>query len=90
MELDRILLSVHEAFLEHPDQFRPSGAILRLLALTLYNNDFEFDGQFWSAPTFVSKRSKFHPNWFNFGGVIAKRVKTANIQYSAEAYLQAE
>jgi len=44
MYLDRILRSVHEAFIENPNPSRPSGAILRLLALTLYNNDFEFDG----------------------------------------------
>jgi len=28
------------------------------------------------APTFGSHCSRFHPNWFTFGGVIAERVKT--------------
>ena len=29
----------------------------------------------WPAPTFGSQRSKFHPNWFTFGEVIAGHVK---------------
>jgi len=35
-------------------------------------------------PTFGSQYSKFHPNWFTFGEVIAERVKAvllAHIEY---------
>ena len=29
----------------------------------------------WQPPTFGSQSSKLHPDWFNFGGVIAGRLK---------------
>jgi len=61
MDLDRILLSVNEAFLEHPDTSRSSGAILRLLALTPYNNDFEFDGLFFLQICGVAMGRKYAP-----------------------------
>jgi len=61
MDLERILACVHEAFLENPDPSRPSGAILRLLALTLYNNDFEFDGQFFLQICGVAMGRKYAP-----------------------------
>jgi len=47
MTLVCILLTVQQAFHENPNPFRPNDAILKLLSLTLYNNDFEFDGQFF-------------------------------------------
>jgi len=49
------------------------------------------------APNSELECSRFHPNWFAFGGVIAEYVNTNKsrpkekyIQYSAEAYLPAE
>jgi len=35
MTLDRILVTVQEAFIENPNPFRPDQAILQLLSLTL-------------------------------------------------------
>ena len=47
MKLDLIFESIQKLFLLHPDPTRPDHALLRLLKLTLYNNDFEFNGQFF-------------------------------------------
>jgi len=51
--LDRILVTVQGAFIENPSPFRPDQAILQLLSLTLYNNEFEFNGQFLANVTFA-------------------------------------
>jgi len=32
-------------------------------------------------PTMYSECSRFHPNWFTFGGVIAERVNTAKLPH---------
>jgi hypothetical protein len=47
MKLDRILSTTRDALRRHPQPGRPDDHLLRLLDLTLNNNDFEFNGQFY-------------------------------------------
>jgi len=65
MTLVRILLTVQQAFHENPNLFRPDDAILKLLSLTLYNNDFEFDGQFFLQLRAVAMGRKYAPSTAN-------------------------
>ena len=45
MNIDIILNTVRDTFINHPDPLRPDIEILELLELTLKNNDFQFAGQ---------------------------------------------
>lgn len=47
MRIDRTLATTRRALQKHPASGRPDGHLLRLLELTLRNNDFTFDGQFY-------------------------------------------
>jgi GIY-YIG catalytic domain len=47
MKLDRVMTATREALRKHPEPDRPDAHLLRLLELTLKNNDFEFNGQFY-------------------------------------------
>ena len=53
-----------EAFQVNPNPFRPDEAILQLLSLTLYNNDFEFNSQFCLQLCGVGMGRKYAP-WSN-------------------------
>jgi len=65
MTLDRILLTVQQAFDENPNPVRPDDAILKLLSLTLYKNDFEFNGQFYLQLCGVAMGRKYAPSTAN-------------------------
>ena len=47
INLDRVLEIVRQNFIKYPDESRPVKEILELLEITLKNNDFEFNGQFY-------------------------------------------
>lgn len=47
MNLDRILETVKQAFIKHPQQDRPDSHILQLLEITLRGNDFEFNEEYF-------------------------------------------
>jgi hypothetical protein len=47
MNIDIILKTVEQTFLEYPDSTRPDKELLDLLEITLRNNDFEFAGKFY-------------------------------------------
>lgn len=47
MKLDRVMNTTREALRKHPRPDRPDAHLLRLLEITLNNNDFEFNGQFY-------------------------------------------
>jgi len=65
MTLDLIMETVREAFKENPNPFRPDEAILQLLPLTLYNNDFEFNSQFYLQLYRVAMGRKYAPSTAN-------------------------
>ena len=47
MKLNRVMSTTRDALKKHPVPGRPDAHLLRLLELTLNNNDFEFNGQFY-------------------------------------------
>jgi len=65
MKLDLIMETVREAFQENPNPFRSDEAILQLLSLTLYNNDFEFNSQFYLQLCGVAMGRKYAPSTAN-------------------------
>ena len=65
MQLDFISETVREAFQENPNPFRPNEAILQLLSLTLYNNDFEFNSQFYLQLCGIAMGRKYAPSTAN-------------------------
>jgi len=65
MKLDLILESVQQAFSDNPNPLRPDKAILQLSALTLYNNDIEFNGQFYLQLSGVDMGRKYAPSTAN-------------------------
>ncbi len=57
--------AVQQAFTHHPDPSRPSEALLKLLKLSLENNDFAFNGQWYLQKFGVAMGKKFAPNYAN-------------------------
>lgn len=47
MKLNRVMDTTRDAFKKHPEPGRPDTHLLRLLELTLNNNDFNFNGEFY-------------------------------------------
>jgi len=47
MHIDLIINCIQEIFTEYPDPSQPDSEIIQLLKITLENNDFEFDSQFY-------------------------------------------
>jgi len=65
MRIDLILSSVREIFRLYPDPARPDEGIIRLLELTLNNNDFEFDGKFYLQICGIAMGRKYAPSAAN-------------------------
>ena len=65
MRIDLIIDSIREAFRDFPDPARPDEGILELLSLTLHNNDFEFDGQFYLQVCGIAMGRKYAPSAAN-------------------------
>ena len=58
MDIDLTISIIHEIFAEFPDSRRPDKQLLRLLELTLRNNDFEFAGRIFSSNLWHSDMGK--------------------------------
>ena len=65
MKIDIILSTITEIFNEFPDPSRPDSCILELLALTLKNNDFEFDGNFYLQVCGIAMGRRYAPSAAN-------------------------
>ena len=65
MRIDLIIDSIREAFRDFPDPTRPDEGILELLNLTLHNNDFEFDGEFYLQICGIAMGRKYAPSAAN-------------------------
>ena len=59
------LEAVKQAFLDNPDPGRPDSQILELLKLSLENNDFEFNGEWYLQTWGTAMGKKFAPNYAN-------------------------
>jgi len=65
MKIDLILQSVADIFAEHPHPERNDELILKLLRITLENNDFEFNGKFYLQICGITMGRKFAPSCAN-------------------------
>lgn len=65
MNLDRVLKVVEQAFADHPDSSRPSTEILQLLEITLKNNDFTFNDNFYLQVHGTAMGKKYAPSLAN-------------------------
>jgi len=61
MQIDRILQTIREAFVEDPDIQRPDEGILSLLETTLRCNDFEHNNQFYLQVCGIAMGRKYSP-----------------------------
>ena len=65
MHFDRTIDCVKKAFANNPDQKRPDTAILKLLEISLKNNDFKFNGQYYLQVLGTSMGKRFAPGLAN-------------------------
>lgn len=65
MNLDRILMIVKDTFEKFPDDKRPDKELLKLLDITLKNNDFEFNGTFFLQIHGTAMGKKYAPSLAN-------------------------
>ena len=59
------LAAVKKAFEDNPDPSRPDDEILKLLELSLKNNDFEFNGETFLQTSGTAMGKKFAPSYAN-------------------------
>ena len=57
--------AVRQAFIESPDNERPDVEVLRLLLMSLKNNDFTFDDKWYLQISGTAMGKKFAPNYAN-------------------------
>ena len=65
MNLNRILEITKQTFLQNPDANRPDDELIALLELTLYNNDFEFNGELYLQVHGIAMGKKYAPGLAN-------------------------
>ncbi len=56
---------VNRAFVRHPNTTRPDAALLELLRLSLYGNDFSFEGETWIQSSGVAMGKAFGGSFCN-------------------------
>jgi len=65
IQIPLILDSIREIFNNNPEAGRPDQGILELLEITLNNNDFEFEGQFYLQILGIAMGRKYAPSAAN-------------------------
>jgi len=65
MRLDIIIDVIREIFSEYPNPSRPDKHIIRLLEITLNNNDFEFNGDYFLQICGIAMGRKYAPSIAN-------------------------
>jgi len=65
MKPDLIIQAIQDIFKQYPDPTRPDSELLQLLSLTLYNNDFEFLGQFYLQTCGIAMGRRYAPSAAN-------------------------
>jgi hypothetical protein len=65
MNLDRIISVIRETFNKNPNGLRPSDEILELLDLTLKNNDFEFNNEYFLQIHGTAMGKRYAPSLAN-------------------------
>jgi len=61
MGIDRMLKCVRHAFRQNPDDMRPDESLIKLLEISLKNNDFTFDGKFYKQILGCAMGKRFAP-----------------------------
>lgn len=61
MNIDRMLGCAKKAFQDNPDKSRPDDEILKLLDISLNNNDFQFNGQWFQQILGCAMGKRFAP-----------------------------
>ena len=65
MNLNRTLATVKLAFSSHPDSTRPDNQLLKLLEITLKNNDFSFNNNTYLQTCGIAMGKKYAPSLAN-------------------------
>jgi GIY-YIG catalytic domain len=65
MDLNRTLATVKQIFTKYPDPLRPDTHLLKLLEITLKNNDFTFDKKFYLQTCGIAMGKKYAPSLAN-------------------------
>lgn len=65
MHFDRTLDCVRKAFSDNPDPSRPDNSILKLLEISLKNNDFNFNGEYFLQILGTAMGKRFAPGLAN-------------------------
>jgi len=65
MRLDIIIAVIQEIFREYPDPTRLDLHIIQLLEITLNNNDFEFNGDYFLQICGIAMGRKYAPSVAN-------------------------
>ena len=65
MHFDRTIECVKKAFNEHPDPNRPDKGLIKLLEISLKNNDFNFNGEYFLQVLGTAMGKRFAPGLAN-------------------------
>jgi hypothetical protein len=65
MNIEQSINCVEENFKQNPDKTRPDKHLLELLRISLYNNDFEFNGKFYLQIMGTAMGKRFAPGLAN-------------------------
>ena len=88
MNLDRIIAVIRETFAKNPDSLRPSEEILELLDLTLKNNDFEFNNEFFLQIHGTAMGKRYAPSLANLYLVFFDYMATNGFRIKPDFYFR--
>lgn len=86
MNLDRICAVIREAFNSNPDALRPSEEIIELLDLTLKNNDFEFNNEYYLQVHGTAMGKRYAPSLANLYLVYFDRMAMTGFRIKPELF----
>lgn len=88
MNLDRIISVVRQTFNENPDAERPTDEIIELLELTLKNNDFEFNQEYFLQVHGTAMGKKYAPALANLYLVWFDRMAATGFRIKPDFYFR--
>jgi hypothetical protein len=65
MDLNRTLATIRQIFIKYPDPLRPDQHLLKLLEITLKNNDFTFNNKYYLQTCGIAMGKKYAPSLAN-------------------------
>ena len=88
MNLDRIIAVIRETFISNPDASRPSDDIIELLDLTLRNNDFEFNSEYYLQIHGTAMGKRYAPSLANLYLVYFDEMARTGFRIQPEFYFR--